>query len=68
MCPMTRQTRSDAPAPPAAAPAAAVGAWRLAGLPWGDLSVDQPDGFGTVAEPELPSPDVNDDRGYGFGV
>lgn len=38
------------------------------GIPWGELSVDQPDGFGTVPEPELPSLDVNDDRGYGFGV
>jgi hypothetical protein len=64
---MTRATRYDTPKPPATDPAA-PGAWRLAGLPWGDLSVDQPDGFGTVSEPELPSPDVNDDRGYGFGV
>jgi hypothetical protein len=42
--------------------------WLPSGVPWGELSVDQPDGFGTVSEPELPSPDVNDDRGYGFGV
>lgn len=40
----------------------------LSGVPWGELSVDQPDGFGTVSEPELPSADLNDDRGYGFGV
>ncbi|MFN7977720.1 MAG: hypothetical protein U0P30_06255 [Vicinamibacterales bacterium] len=53
--------------PPTAEPAALPG-WHVAGLPWGDLSVDQPDGFGTITEPELPSPDVNDDRGYGHGV
>lgn len=64
---MTRASRSDASMSPATHPAGPA-AWRLAGLPWGDLSVDQPDGFGTTSEPELPSPDVNDDRGYGFGV
>ena len=64
---MTRLTRYDMPAPPPAGPAAQRG-WNLAGLPWGDLSVDQPDGFGTITEPELPSTDLNDDRGYGHGV
>ncbi len=64
---MTRLTRYDMPAPPPADPAAQRG-WNLAGLPWGDLSVDQPDGFGTITEPELPSTDLNDDRGYGHGV
>jgi hypothetical protein len=36
---------------------------------WGDLSVDQPDGFAsTLDEPEPPPADVSDDEGYGFGV
>ena len=64
---MTRLARYDAPMLPTAEPAALRG-WNLAGLPWGDLSVDQPDGFGTITEPELPSADLNDDRGYGHGV
>ena len=64
---MTRLARYDAPMPPTAEPAALRG-WNIAGLPCGDMSVDQADGFGTITEPELPSPDVNDDRGYGHGV
>ena len=37
---------------------------------WGELSVDQPDGFGSgLDDPSsLPSPDISDDEGYGFGV
>lgn len=36
--------------------------------PWGDVSADQADGFAPVADAELPAPDLDDDRGYGFGV
>lgn len=36
--------------------------------PWGDVSADQADGFAPADDTELPVPDVNDDRGYGFGV
>lgn len=35
---------------------------------WGDVSADQADGFAPVAETELPDPDLDDERGYGFGV
>jgi hypothetical protein len=37
---------------------------------WGELSVDQPDGFGSGLDdaPSLPSQDISDDDGYGFGV
>jgi hypothetical protein len=63
---MTSPNRVDTPLTPAE-PATSL-AWTTAGVPWGDLSVDQPDGFGSAAEPELPSPDLDDDRGYGFGV
>lgn len=37
---------------------------------WGELSVDQPDGFAsTLDDPApLPSLDISDDDGYGHGV
>lgn len=37
---------------------------------WGELSVDQPDGFGSGLDdaPSLPSLDISDDLGYGHGV
>ncbi len=35
---------------------------------WGEVSADQADGFAPVADTALPDPDLNDDRGYGFGV
>ncbi len=34
----------------------------VSAIPWGELSVDQPDGFGTVSEPELPAPAAKDTR------
>lgn len=62
---MTASNRHDADDPLSDL---ALHGWPVAGIPWGDLSVDQPDGFGTITEVELPSPDLNDDRGYGHGV
>lgn len=62
---MTAPNRYDADAP---LTDPALWAWQPAGIPWGDVSLDQPDGFGTLTELELPSPDLNDDRGYGHGV
>ena len=38
------------------------------GPSWGELSFDQADGFAPVDEADLPGLDLNDDRGYGFGV
>lgn len=43
-------------------------AWPETSERWGDVSADQADGFAPVADTELPGPDLNDDRGYGFGV
>lgn len=42
--------------------------WPDPSQPWGDVSADQADGFAPVDDTELPGPDLNDDRGYGFGV
>ncbi len=42
--------------------------WPDLSQPWGDVSADQADGFAPVDDKELPAPDLNDDRGYGFGV
>jgi hypothetical protein len=42
--------------------------WSELSQPWGDVSADQADGFAPVNDTELPGPDLNDDRGYGFGV
>ncbi len=42
--------------------------WAAAGPSWGELSFDQADGFAPAADVDLPGPDVNDERGYGFGV
>lgn len=47
---------------------AIVTSWTTTGQPWGELSVDQADGFAPVEEAEPPSSVVNDDRGYGHGV
>lgn len=47
---------------------AALMAWAAAGTSWGELSFDQADGFAPATEGDLPSVDLNDDRGYGFGV
>lgn len=62
---MTASNRCDADVPLSDP---TLRAWQAAGIPWGDVSLDQPDGFGTISELELPSPDLNDDRGYGHGV
>jgi len=42
--------------------------WPELSEPWGDVSADQADGFAPVNDQDLPAPDLNDDRGYGFGV
>lgn len=42
--------------------------WPDLSQPWGDVSADQADGFAPVGDTVLPGPDLNDDRGYGFGV
>jgi hypothetical protein len=47
---------------------AALMGWATSGTAWGELSFDQADGFAPATEPELPGPDVSDDRGYGHGV
>jgi hypothetical protein len=47
---------------------AALNGWTSTGTAWGELSVDQADGFAPVTDAEMPGPDLNDDRGYGFGV
>jgi len=63
---MTHTTRRD-PEPTTAELAARMG--RIgSGTVWGELSFDQADGFAPAEEAELPGPDLNDDRGYGFGV
>jgi hypothetical protein len=63
---MTHSNRCD-PDPLPAELAALMG-WAPAGTAWGELSFDQADGFAPADDPDLPGPDVNDDRGYGFGV
>lgn len=55
-----------APDPSPALPFCAL--WPDLSSPWGDVSADQADGFAPVEETETLSPDVNDDKGYGFGV
>lgn len=43
--------------------------WAATSTPWGELSVDQADGFAPADDrAELPGPELDDDRGYGFGV
>ncbi|HUU34011.1 MAG TPA: hypothetical protein VMW48_08090 [Vicinamibacterales bacterium] len=42
--------------------------WPDLSASWGDMSADQADGFAPVAEQELSGLELNDDRGYGFGV
>lgn len=47
---------------------AALMGWAPGGTAWGELSFDQADGFAPADDAELPASDLNDDRGYGFGV
>lgn len=63
---MTHSNRFD-PEPPPADLAALMG-WLSPATAWGELSFDQADGFAPAPDTELPAPDLNDDRGYGFGV
>ncbi len=63
---MTHSNRFD-PDPTTAELAALMG-WAPASTGWGELSFDQADGFAPVDDADLPAPDLNDDRGYGFGV
>jgi hypothetical protein len=38
-----------------------------AAMAWGEYCIDQADGFAPAAD-DMPLPDLDDDRGYGFGV
>ncbi len=63
---MTHLKRFD-PEPTPSELAALMG-WAAAAIAWGELSVDQADGFAPADETEPSGSDVSDDRGYGFGV
>ena len=63
---MTYSNRFDLD--PTTAELAALMGWADAATSWGDMSFDQADGFAPADDRELPSADLDDDRGYGFGV